>query len=180
MTDSPALYPAPGPRLTVAWREAFTEFPNCEPLLAVIRKALDVFKDAMLPVSGIINRLQSPQPSTTTLDATAAHLGAQGQCLAMLFRLCNEQRPHRFVNDAKVNAAWKRVGWQTTMIAANLAASVQAQSLPELWADQMERIDQFNVWESQAGLHAENVQEEFRQLKAAMEEFATAQCVYRY
>jgi hypothetical protein len=66
------------------------------------------------------------------------------------------------------------------MIATNLAASVQAQSLPELWADQMERIDQFNVWESQAGLHAENVQEEFRQLKAAMEEFATAQCVYRY
>ena len=147
-------------------------------MLEVLRAAISIFKTATMAHTGIIQRLyQSSSESDSATRSTEYRLGAGGRKLGHLFLNCKHQPGTRFSNAAEIKEVIRRLGWNASLIAANLAAYCEAAENPEFWPrgdeqGQLWRHKVFDEWEDNAGEWAEKVKVQMDKLGTLVMMFA--------
>lgn len=150
-------------------------------MFEVIRSAITIFKTAIRPEQGIVHRLGQSTPPVQDLtapvsalnQATISRLGVRGRRLAQRFLICKHRGGTHSTNAAEINEAMRRIGWNATLIAANLAAYCEVAGCPQVWGrgvdqGQLARRQMSSGWEDKAGESAGRIKEEMKELERAV------------
>ena len=154
-------------------------------MLEVIRAAMGTFETAMAPEHGVVHHLarsttavEHPTTSVSAPDqTTTSRLGVRGRRLAQRFLICKHKGGTGFTNAAEINEAIRRVGWDATLIAANLSAYCEAAEQSQFWGrgdeqGQLPRHQMFSDWQDKAGESAREVKDGMEELDRCVVGFA--------